>query len=363
MLRGLKILALMTDAFGGYGGIAQYNRDFLQALSESPAVDRVYVLPRFGKSDPLHFSDKIIQTAPQPKPINYAKHAFLTMVRDGPFDMIFCGHLHHAPIAEFLRRIFKTPIWLQIHGVDAWDRPTRIVQASLEHVKLVTAVSRYTRRRFLEWSPLRAESIRILPNTFRPIFLPGPRDEAILAKLGLTDNKIILTVSRISKADKYKGHCAVIRAMARVREREPNAVYVAVGDGDAVPCLSALAEQLGLSEAVHFIGRLSDEDLLALYRSSQVFVMPSTKEGFGIVFVEAAATGLPVIAGKIDGSVDALCDGVIGRLIDPNSTEELVVAVSDVLRNSERNPPGAVERFSFEHFANHVDDLVQTFSA
>ena len=91
--------------------------------------------------------------------------------------------------------------------------------------------------------------------------------------------------------------------------------------------------------------------------------MPSAKEGFGIVFVEAASTGLPVVAGDLDGSVDALADGEIGRLIDPRSTDEIASAAIDALR---RRPPPAVEaaqRFAYANFAHHVDALVRTLRA
>ena len=207
------------------------------------------------------------------------------------------------------------------------------MRASVDRTDLVTTVSRYTRRRTLQWSNLDPECVRVLPNTVKPMFSPGPRDQAVLDKFGLSGAKVILTVSRIDKGDFYKGHDKVIAAMGEVRRAEPRAVYVVVGDGDARESLEAQAAESGLlGEAVRFLGRLSDGDLLALYRSSDVFAMPSTKEGFGIVFVEAAAAGLPVIAGDRDGSVDALADGAIGRLIDPLSHEAIVAALVEALR-------------------------------
>jgi glycosyltransferase involved in cell wall biosynthesis len=123
---------------------------------------------------------------------------------------------------------------------------------------------------------------------------------------------------------------------------------------------------------VTFLGRRSDEDVLALYRSSAVFVMPSLKEGFGIVFVEAAACGLPVIAGNRDGSVDALADGALGQLIDPLSDAELVAALLGALARhqapSDRATRAdlaarAIERFGPPRFAQAVSGLMRSLQA
>jgi phosphatidylinositol alpha-1,6-mannosyltransferase len=352
----------VTDAFGGYGGIAQYNRDLLGALSNSEFVERVLVLPRRTNKATGCLPPKILQLPPIHSPIAYSLNAFAAAGRAGPFDVVFCGHIHHAPLAEALRRVLGVKVWLQTHGLEAWDAPSRIIRFAVEPASLVTAVSRYTRRRILDWSRIDPDRVRVLPNTFRPMFAPGPRSEEIREKFGLTGKKLILTVSRISRADDYKGHVRVIDSMSKVRESEPRAVYVVVGDGDARCEFETLTTQRGMTESVRFLGQLGDQDLLSLYRSADVFVMPSTREGFGIVFVEAAAAGLPVIAGNRDGSVDALADGALGRLIDPLSQDQLTTALIDML--NEPPPPSVVaaQRFSRGHFANHVNALVQNLA-
>jgi glycosyltransferase involved in cell wall biosynthesis len=90
--------------------------------------------------------------------------------------------------------------------------------------------------------------------------------------------------------------------------------------------------------------------------------MPSTGEGFGIVFLEAAAYGLPVIGGNRDGSVDALADGAIGRPVDPEDEDALVAALVDALKGAQRGSSASVKRFAFENFAHHVDDLVRSLA-
>ncbi len=114
--------------------------------------------------------------------------------------------VHEGTVGRWL----KAPMWLQTHGIDAWDCPARLVRAASERSELITTVSRYTKRRLLSWASIAPERVRVLPNTFRPMFAPGPKDRNLLARVGLANRKVILTVSRLSKSDQYKGHTLVI---------------------------------------------------------------------------------------------------------------------------------------------------------
>lgn len=358
----MRILALVTDAYGGYGGIAQYNRDLLSALALSGVVGEVVVLPRIAEPEFQELPEKIRQLAPCGGRVAYTARSVEVTRRYGPFDVIFIGHLYHAPLAVVLGRWLKSPLWLQTHGSDAWECPARLVRVASERSRLITAVSRYTRHRLLAWAGIAPEKVRVLSNTFRPMFTPGPRDEACLARLGLTGAKVILTASRLGKADSYKGHRLVIDTLPRLLKRHPEARYVIVGDGEARADLEAYAVGRGVRGSVMFLGRMRDADVLQLYRSSDVFVMPSTREGFGIVFVEAAATGLPVIGGNRDGSTDALADGVIGTMIDPGDHDALAGALEHALSGPAKMDSQAAQRFAFRNFASHVDALVRDLS-
>lgn len=356
----MRILALVTDAFGGYGGIAQYNRDLLSALARSNYVNDVVVLPRVAGKDVGGVPKKVMQLAPRSMRSAYVAAAISATNRHGPFDAIFNGHLYHAPLASVLGRWMKVPVWLQTHGIDAWQCPNRIIRSATEQSTLITTVSRYTRARMLGWCNLQPDKIRVLPNTFRPMFASGPKDEAYLAQLGLVDRLIILTVARLERSDVYKGHHKIIRSLPAVRQKHPNTTYVIVGGGSLQADLERDVAGRGLGSAVKFLGRLSDDELLKLYRAASVFAMPSTKEGFGIVFVEAAAAGLPVIGGNRDGSVDALADGIIGAVINPDDDDALVEALDAALSGHLKANPAAVQRFAFDNFAHHVDDLVRS---
>jgi phosphatidylinositol alpha-1,6-mannosyltransferase len=355
----MRVLALVTDVYGGYGGIAQYNCDLVAALSASSQVEAVHVLPRIGAGDGAALPPKVTRATARPGRASFSlKAAGYARTMSRP-DVVFCGHLFLAPLAATVSHAFGVHFWAQAHGIEAWERPSQLARLAVERADLVTTVSRYTRARLLDWSNVSPDRVRVLPNTVRPHFSPGAPDPGTRAKYGLDGAEILLTVSRLSKTEAYKGHDRVIEAMATVRQAQPAAVYVIVGDGDARGELEDLSRRKGLAHAVRILGRLSDEDVLALYRSAAAFVMPSTGEGFGIAFVEAAATGLAVIGGNRDGSADALADGAIGRLIDPLSQQEIAEALVEALNERAPSDAEAARRFAFANFSDHVDALVR----
>jgi phosphatidylinositol alpha-1,6-mannosyltransferase len=278
----------------------------------------------------------------------------------GPFDLVFCGHLYMSPLAAGVARVLEVPLWLQLHGVEAWKRPSLLVRNAAERATLVTAVSRYTRRRFFNWANIDPVRVKVLPNTVDPRFVPGPKPDHLIARHGLAGRKVLLTVSRLAASECYKGHDRVISALPDVLRHHPDAVYLVAGEGDGSARVQEWAETSNVAHAVRFVGQVAEHNLPDYYRLAHVFVMPSTKEGFGIVYLEAAATGLPVIAGNRDGSVDALAEGAIGTLIDPEDCDQLADAIIAALDRRSTSNPSEVARFAFANFSRHVDELVRS---
>lgn len=353
----MNMLALITDGFGSSGGIATYNQQFLTALSGTSVSSHVTVYPRHaGRAAP---PSGISQAQPVASRLRYTARVVVAAARHGPYDGVFCGHLYMAPLACAVARYLRVPMWLQLHGIEAWERPGRLLQESVKGAAIVTAVSRYTRRRFLQWAEIDADRVRVLPNTFDPRFSPGPKPSHLVDSLNPGGRKVLLTVSRLSSAERYKGHDRVIAAMPAILSSEPRALYVIVGDGDDRQRLERLAEQMGVAASVCFVGHVADSALADYFRFADVFVMPSTGEGFGIVYLEALATGLPVVAGNADGSVDALGDGELGFLVDPLNTPQLAASIVQMLARDDRPSPQSIARFAFGKFAQHVNDLSQ----
>jgi phosphatidyl-myo-inositol dimannoside synthase len=163
---------------------------------------------------------------------------------------------------------------------------------------------------------------------------PGP----VFRRLGLDGKRVILTVSRLIPR---KGHDVVLTSLPEVLKRAPDAAYLIVGTGPEEARLKALACELGVEKQVIFAGGLSNEEAAACYCGSQLFVMPNRMmpngdvEGFGLVFLEANAWGLPVIGGRSGGAVDAISDGETGFLVDPESMTEVGERILKLLQDGE----------------------------
>jgi phosphatidylinositol alpha-1,6-mannosyltransferase len=182
--------------------------------------------------------------------------------------------------------------------------------------------------------------VRVLPNTVASCYAPRRRRDDLVTWHGLAGRQIILTVGRLAAAERYKGHDRLIAAFPGILARVPDAAYLIVGSGDDRSRLERLAREAGVADHVMFAGHVPDEELPDYLALAHVFAMPSTGEGFGIVFLEAAASGLPVIGGNRDGSVDALAEGKTGRLVNPYSRENIEAAVVEALGRG----PGSCRR-------------------
>ena len=311
-----RILALVVDAFGGEGGISQYNRDLISAWSALGAVDEIAVLPRFAAPSNVFVPDKVVQHSPTGGALQYSIRAVANVVRREHFDFIFCGHLHMIPLAVVISKLSGVPIWLQLHGIEAWRKRTGLFRWCVEQVNFVTAVSRHTRRQFLRWANVDPNVVLVLPNTIGEKFTPDGSRLTAKETYGLVGKRVLLTVSRLAKSERYKGHERVIRCLPQIAEEIGDLVYVIAGDGDMRCELEDLVRRERLESIVVFTGEVENSKLPALYRAADIFVMPSSGEGFGIVYLEALACGTPVIAGDSDGARDPLQDGNLGVLAD-----------------------------------------------
>lgn len=307
MSRPQHILALVTDAWGGRGGIAQYNRDLLGALAASGAAIRV--LPRHAP-DAAAPPVGVNQAAAKAGRIAYSLAAFRAALA-APVDVVFCGHLYMAPLARLIAQLKGAKLVVQAHGVEAWPRPKPSQRAALEAADLVLSVSRHTRAAIVAWANIAPERLIVLPNTVGDAFTPGD-GSALRTAWGLDGKRVLLTVGRMDSRERYKGHERVIAALPSL---PTDIVFVVVGDGDDRQRLETLARAGGVADRVRFMGPQPEPAKLAAYRMADLFVMPSTGEGFGIVFLEAMACGTPALGLAVAGACDALADGELGTAV------------------------------------------------
>lgn len=368
MTYGLGVLMLLTDGFGGLGGIAKFNRDFLQALDACGLVKRVNALPRLV---PQPIEGAIPEAVVYDRKAARGRLAFLRRLvshtwRDERIDLVVCGHLHLLPAAWLVARYRGARLALIIHGVEAWAPSQKFAANWLaSKVDAVIAVSRYSAEQFARWSKMPSERVFVLPNCVDlDTFRPQPRDPVLLQRYGLKAQKVILTVGRIASQERYKGFDEMIEVMPRLLKRFPDLKYLIVGEGDDRRRLEAKAENYRVANQVIFAGQIPESEKVAHYNLADAFVMPSTGEGFGIVLIEAAACGVPVIGSRTDGSREALRDGILGRLVDPRNPDELVEAVSAVLEDQvPRARTNGIDIFSAQNFGARVADWFRAQAA
>lgn len=210
------------------------------------------------------------------------------------------------------------------------------------NVDAVTYLGDYTRARLAAAiKPYDVRLRRLVPAVDSETFRPDAGGAQRRADLGLRDRPVVVCVSRLMPR---KGQDALIRALPEIRRRVPGAALVLVGGGPSRDRLTKLAAGLGVAEHVTVTGSVEHSDLPEWYGVGDVFAMPCRErlggldvEGLGMVFLEAAACGLPVVAGRSGGSVDAVLDRQTGRLVDGTAVGEVAAVVSGLLAD----PAGA----------------------
>ncbi|MDE5447215.1 glycosyltransferase [Bradyrhizobium sp. CSA207] len=247
-------------------------------------------------------------------------------------SVFIVGHINLLPIAALVRCFrWKTPILLFVHGDEVWNEPKRRKKRwhdslFLRAVSRIASVSQYTADIMSQEFGVNRTKFRILPNAVDAVERPSSPD----AK----DTPVVLTVSRLSSGDRAKNIDQMLRAIALLKTRIPNVRYEVVGDGSLRGELEQLTRELGIGANVSFLGRLSDDELSQAYLRASVFALPSSKEGFGIVYLEAWLRLLPVICSSFGASKEVVSDGLDGFVVDHRDPD----AISDRLQELLTDP-------------------------
>jgi phosphatidylinositol alpha-1,6-mannosyltransferase len=331
----MKALLLSPELFLHEGGIARIMRLYLKALCElagpSGRVDSLVLNDRPGLDSRLNrYSTAQLgeQVGCDRSKLRFVREA----VRLGRrAEVLVCGHLHQLALARFAK-IFNPRLryYLVAHGIEVWRPYTLLERKALLGAHRILCISEYTRRSMLRFFPgLPAERLVVVPNTMDPYFAPALNDRESKAPFAAPR---ILTVSRLSSSDTYKGVDTLIEAMPLVRRQYPLARLRIVGKGDDQPRLEALVQRLGAGFAVDFLGPVSDEALRAEYAACDVFALPSRKEGFGLVFLEAMAYGKPCLGARAGGTPEVITEAT-GQLTEYANIPDLADAIADLVRH------------------------------
>ena len=352
----MRILALMTEAFGALGGIQKFNRDWLCALAGLDTVDKIDVLVRRQAID-FETSVGVTQRSPALGKAGFVVTALRQAMRLDSGDLIVCGHIHLAPLAMAAAKVSGARTWLHMHGVEAWSAPGAAIRRSVRSMSLISIASRFTRGKILNWSNIEPHLVKVLPNVVDAKYTPGPVSARLKARLGLSNETVLLTVGRLASDEAYKGQDRIIKALPKIISELPDMMYLIAGEGDDRPRLQSLAEASSVESHVRFLGNVENEDLIALYRLAHLFVMPSEGEGFGIVYLEAMACGCPALGLNAGGSIDALGSSPLGHVCD---NENMPNAIIHLLKSSTQTASIGQSAFSNYTFSRHVSALLRT---
>jgi len=371
---GYRFLSLITDGFGGHGGIALHNRDFLKVLCSFPGCVGVTAFPRHVPNPPEPMPEKLtyVEDAAGGK-FQYVVSILQVLRRDRSFNLVICGHINLVPLAYLVSRVLNVPLILFIHGIDAWE-PTgsRLTNAYARKVRWVVAVSEVTAQRFRSWTKSATQQLLVLPNAIHAEwYSPGATNRELSNRYGLVDKTVLMTLGRLVSAERYKGFDEVLEVLPEIIQVVPKLAYLIVGDGNDRERLIQKARDLGVADKVVFAGNVPESEKADHYRLADVYVMPSRGEGFGYVFLEAMACGVPVIASKLDGSREAILNGRLGMMVDPANSQELKHAILEALRRKKGSVPAGLDYFHFHNFearshaliSRVLADSVQQFGA
>jgi phosphatidylinositol alpha-1,6-mannosyltransferase len=358
------IVFCAINAYGATGGLEAFNRRVIRSLESLSRKGRVSfgraVLLRDTQSA-LPKTGSVVMCASGGRRFNFV----LSVIRASRgADLLLVGHINLLPAALIARAMKPSlKIVLFVHGDEVWNTPPFRQRkwfevAALKAVAKVVAVSDHTSELMRLAFRIRKGKMYLLPNAVDPL------EESQFER---SDGaKIVVAVSRLESGDEPKRIDELIRAMKIVLETHPGAKCWIVGDGSLVPQLRRLSTDLGLSESVVFHGKVDNQKLSELYSKASVFVLPSIKEGFGIVYLEAWLHGLPVICSNEGASKEIVCDAWDGFVVRP-AARDVAVAVNRLLADpelaklfGERGRMKVHQKFLQQHFENNLDMVLRS---
>lgn len=338
-----RTLLITNDFPPRPGGIQSYLQNLVDLL---PPEDIVVYAPRWRGRSHIDFDAEVPYrvyrhrtTLMLPTPF-VARRAAEIIRREQISTVWFGAAAPLAVLAPAMRRAGAQRILASTHGHEVGWSMLPVARQVLRHIgrhtDVITFVSRYTRGRFasafgahaaLEYLPPGVDVARFSPD---PVLRQEFRDRHELG-----DRPTILCLSRLVPR---KGQDVLIRALPLIRRTIPDAVLVIVGGGPYAEKLHALATRTGVADHVIFTGSVPAEELSAYHNIADVFAMPSRTrgggldvEGLGIVYLEASATGVPVVAGLSGGAPETVVEGVTGTTVDGTDVDAVAMAILSIL--------------------------------
>jgi glycosyltransferase involved in cell wall biosynthesis len=356
----MKTLLLCPELFARESGIQRIMRLYLKALCEAAGAGdevRLVVLNdrEFPEAQLRRYGSERLTLR---QACNHSKPAFVwhAIRAAAGADRVICGHLGQLIVAWLARCLHpRLEYYLVAHGIEVWRPFTLLEKLALRGAQRILCVSDFTRREMQQRIALPESRFVVVPNALDPLF-----DQVLADVAPGSGAPVILTVARLDARERYKGVDHLIEAMPVVLRTMPAARLHIVGSGSDLPRLKELAARLGVTGTVEFAGFVDDEHLRAAYRDCALFALPSSGEGFGIVFLEAMAHGKPCLGARA-GAVPEIIDGTSGVLVDPGDARQIATQLVWALQH-QWNPKQIKERaaqFSYPVFQERLQQALR----
>lgn len=368
MTKQKNILYLGLSAFSQAGGIEKVNKCWLKALSLL-SKDNI----------PIHIKSHILLDHEPDERYIYKKYfkgfcgdkikfMISSLWSAMHAHIIIAGHINLSPLL-YLIKILRpsTIIYLHAHGIEIWRPLNRLQKITLKQADKILAVSEFTKQQLIKINAVEPNKITVLPNAIDPYFnVPEnlERPSYLMERYGINkEQKILFTLARLSSSEQYKGYDKIIEIIPLLIEKYPDLIYLIGGkaDDEENQRIQDKINDLSISKNVNLLGYIEEEELTDHYLLSDIFVMPSTGEGFGIAFIEASACGRPVLAGNADGSSQAIKMGETGLLCDTENHLDILDKLNELISfqyAAKEIQQTTIKNYSFKDYSQVIKRLI-----
>lgn len=350
-----KYCFIYQNAFSQTGGIQTFNKYFISALEEISSAYTDMTAELVG----IYDNEKDVKTSLPFQTLGSSKlGAFKYIIKNAKrFDTFIFAHVNLVPLAIALRLLNpKARIIFCTHGIEIWKKLPRTTEWIMNR-SMVLTVSSFSMNELKKYNPT-LKDVRLFPNCIKV-----KTEAAVAVNPFNPDDFNVLSVTRLSHSERLKGIDTVIKAMALLKNEIPNIKYCVIGKGEDVERLKKLVDDLSVSEYVEFLGFVDDIDVY--YQHCDLFTLPSKKEGFGIVYLEAMQYKKPVIAVNYGGSTDVIVDNETGFLCEYNDEKCLAKKIKIIhddpslsMKLGQSGYYHLMEQFTFEHFTQNLFTVV-----
>ena len=320
----------------GTGGVQRASRHLAAALKEFATGRHLdYRFLSLNDTSELHRMKvggaEFVFTGCERSKSRFASTALKAAMRHA--KVVLAAHPNLGPVAQGMKVVSpRLRTIVCTHGVEVWEPLSLQRRLALRAANVILAPSHDTANHAIEQQRVNPKRVLVLPWALDPDFermaVNGSKGKL---PRGYPEGRIVLTVGRWMANERYKGMDTLITALPRLLTRWPELQLVAVGSGDDRAWLEELADQNGVNLHVHFLTGLQYEELAACYSACEIFALPSSGEGFGLVYLEAMAHGKPVIGGAHGGAPDVIEDGATGYLVPHGDAGQLATAIETLL--------------------------------